>query len=333
MLKNNQFTSDNDLDRLERLLALSANIDALAADLGLVAPDDLLTWAQGSGAVWESADASATVEDGQMDEAFETYANKVLEVYGFYTGARELLMSYITQFENPNDLAKAYGFEGDSPRTGKGLVAAISAWEDHHDFMIAEGLTPVLNATDMTKLLDYETELKSFLNITKIEKKESRAAYKAKAALFVADSKKLTILFNIAKFKLGDDDDRLGLLGFVPSSEVWTPGDPEEPGEPEPVFPEAFEEFKAIYYPEPSPMNVVGWKQYGDCDFGRAVRAKVPIGDPVPERPLEIWQEDVTDNPIADQDVEPGYIVYYWVCAVKDGIEGEFAECSCEYPM
>ena len=161
MLKNNQFTSDDDLERLERLLALSANIDTYADELGV--EGDQLAWAQGAGAAWESADASAVVEDGQMDDSFETFHNKVLEVYGYYTGAREMLMAYITQFENPNDLAKAYGFEGDSPRTGKGLIAAISAWKDQHDFMIAEGLTPVINDADMTKLLDYEQELKDFL--------------------------------------------------------------------------------------------------------------------------------------------------------------------------
>jgi len=235
MLKNNQFTSDTDLDRLERLLALSANIDTYAVELGV--EGDELTWAQGAGAAWEAADAAAVVEDGQMDDAFETFEQKTKEVYSYYTGAREMLMAYITQFENPNDLAKAYGFEGDSPRTGRGLIAAISAWKDQHDFMIAEGLTPIVNDTVMTKLLDFEQELKVSLDNTKLEKLDSRAAYKAKAALFSIDSKKLTILFNKAKFTWGADDDRLGVIGFVPASEVHTPGQPEPgtPVHPEPV--------------------------------------------------------------------------------------------------
>jgi hypothetical protein len=71
MLKNNQFTSDVDADRLERLLTLTAHIDEHAVDLGLVAPNAILTWAQGADAAWESAVSSAIVEDGQMDDAFE----------------------------------------------------------------------------------------------------------------------------------------------------------------------------------------------------------------------------------------------------------------------
>ena len=66
MLKNNNFTKDNDLDRLERLLALSANIDTYAAELGLVAPNPLLTWAQGAGAAWEAAVATAIVANDPM---------------------------------------------------------------------------------------------------------------------------------------------------------------------------------------------------------------------------------------------------------------------------
>jgi len=74
-----------------------------------------------------------------MNEAFETYHNSVVDAYDYFTQARELLMAFITEFENPNDLAHAYGFEGRTPRTGKGLVNAISAWKECHDRMVDAG--------------------------------------------------------------------------------------------------------------------------------------------------------------------------------------------------
>ena len=52
MLKNNQFSSDKDDDRLERLLALSANINTYADELGI--EGDMLAWA---------VDADKTSED------------------------------------------------------------------------------------------------------------------------------------------------------------------------------------------------------------------------------------------------------------------------------
>ena len=224
MIKNNGFTRDGDETRLERLLLMSHNIDTYSAELGI--SGDRLTWAQGAGAAWESALAISTVEDGEMDEAFETYHNSVVDAYDYFTQARELLMAFITEFENPNDLAHAYGFDGRTPRTGKGLVNAISAWKECHDRMNAAGEEPVVNDTIMTQLLEHEQILKDLSYDAEIERRESRAAYKAKALLFAVDSKHLTIIHNLAKFTWCDDDPKLRELGFCPSSEIWTPGQP-----------------------------------------------------------------------------------------------------------
>jgi len=92
----------------------------------------------------------------------------------------------------------------------------------------------------MTKLLEHEQILKDLSYDAEIEHRESRKAYKSKAGLFAVDSKHLTIIHNVAKFTW-DDDARLRELGFCPSSEIWTlgqpepgtPGEPEEPEEPE----------------------------------------------------------------------------------------------------
>ncbi len=324
MLYNNQFTADKDDERLERLLALSANIDDHSADLGLIAPDPMLTWAQNAGAEWESAVSSAIIEDGQMDEAFETYANKVSEVYDYYTQARSLLNSYITETENPNDLSKTYGFEGDSPRTGKGLVIAISAWKDQHDHMVAEGLTPVIADPIMTKLLDYENELKDFLNITKIEKDESRQAYKDKAALFATDSRKLRILYNTACLIFGDDDDRLGLLGFVPSSEIWTPGDP-IPGLPD--FPSISKTFSlSLSRPDEVQIEYSGVNGATHINLSKRLQGEIEwkhIID-LPVDPDEIF-------PHRDRPGKPG-IWEYRITVFNGEEEGESKVATIEVP-
>ena len=61
MLKNNQFTSDTDGERLERLQLLSANVDTHAVELEIIG--DKLLRCQTGGADWNTAVVNAGVED------------------------------------------------------------------------------------------------------------------------------------------------------------------------------------------------------------------------------------------------------------------------------
>ncbi|MCK5833959.1 hypothetical protein KAH81_09870 [bacterium] len=64
------------------------------------------------------------------------------------------------------------------------------------------------------------------------ESQEATDAYAAKRVLFDKHSAILRILHDITKMTLGADSQKFKDLGIVPSSEIWTPGQP-EPGEPE----------------------------------------------------------------------------------------------------
>ncbi|MCK5843120.1 MAG: hypothetical protein KAG97_00345, partial [Victivallales bacterium] len=233
MLKSNGFTRDTDEDRLERFIHLSGNIDTYSVELG-ISPARLL-WAQGAEAAWQNAISTCVIEDGEMDEAFETFNNAVTDAREYYIPAKDLLMSFIYENEKPNDFINPYGFEGDSPRYGKGLISAISTWKDFHDQLVLELNPLVVNDAIMLQLVAHRDNLRVLLQAAGVEKREASQSYDAKHKLFDLDVKQLTILFNIAKLTWGHDDPRLGELGFVPSSEVWTPGDPEpeEPEEPE----------------------------------------------------------------------------------------------------
>jgi len=88
----------------------------------------------------------------------------------------------------------------------------------------------------MTQLLTHRDIVDDLAIDARAERRERIDANAAKIALFDADSKLLSFLFSLCKLTWGDDDSRLGLLGFVPKSEIWTPGTP-EPGTP--IHPEA----------------------------------------------------------------------------------------------
>ena len=71
MITNNSISADDYTERAERIQLLSTNIDTYAVELRIVG--DKLTACQNADTKWENACAKATVEDGQMDEAFETF--------------------------------------------------------------------------------------------------------------------------------------------------------------------------------------------------------------------------------------------------------------------
>jgi len=289
MLINNNFLRDKDEDRLERLILLSGNIDTYSAELGL-APERI-AWAQGAEDAWQAALSTATVEDGEMDDAFEDYHRRISEVYARYTAIRELLEVLINEFENPNDLAHAYGFEGPTPQSGKGLINAIDHWRDKHERMLTAGEEPVIGDALMDELVGYRDELREMLRDAETEREESRAAYKAKALLFATDSKQLGILFRIAKVTWGDDDSKLRLLGFVPSSEIWTPGQPPLDW---PDWPGPAETFTASII-EPGVVELV-YSGVKESTIGWLHRRKVGIVD---------WTLVADDLPMNAEDIVP----------------------------
>jgi hypothetical protein len=79
MIINNNISNDDYTTRAERIQLLSDNIDTFAVEIGVSGAR--LADAQNADAQWEDVCAKCVVEDGQMDEAFETYHNALQAVY------------------------------------------------------------------------------------------------------------------------------------------------------------------------------------------------------------------------------------------------------------
>ena len=188
-------------------------------------------------------------------------------------------------------------------------MAAINAWKRCHDRLLAE-VPPdsrVVSDAIMTQLLTHRDIVDDLAIDARAERKERIDANAAKIALFDADSKLLSFLFSLCKLTWGDDDSRLGLLGFVPKSEIWTPGTP-EPGTPEWPGPA---EFEANYLGQDIVELVYG--PVIGAVIGTIRRAKSGTTD------WEIVAEglpmdDVNRVPFRDTDVPPAEYEYEFVC-------------------
>ena len=324
MLKGNSFSQDDENERSERLGLLSANIGDYSVELGL--PPDKLVWAQGASVVWEDARSLSTVESGETDEAFEEANQAYKTAVKYYSSAKEYLLSIIYELEKPDDSIKDYGFGGPGPDCVRGLIAAINAWKRCHDRQLAKVPpdTRVVPDAVITQLLDHSVIIDDLAMAARAERRERIDANAAKMALFDIDSKLLNFVFNLCKLTWNDDDSRLGLLGFVPSSEVWTPGQP-APGQAE--WPEAVANFVAVFMTFPMPLFNLSWDLLLKAITYNLYRTKAPLGTPDKNRPVDPVETGLTEPLLTDTNIEQGNVYVYWICGVdENGVEGEFGE-------
>lgn len=135
MIKNNNVSEDTQDVRIERLGLLSANIGAYGPMIGV--PAAKIATAEAAHGDYVGAVATAGVEDGQMDEAFETLNQVVDELAKYYALVRAHLQEIIWDFDKPDDFLHGYGFEGDSPTWLAGLESKIEQWKENHDLLVA----------------------------------------------------------------------------------------------------------------------------------------------------------------------------------------------------
>ncbi|MCK5833979.1 hypothetical protein KAH81_09975 [bacterium] len=233
MLKGNNFLHDDDNDRSERFVLLSGNIDAHAVSIGV--GGTLLTWAQGASAAWENLRENALVQDGEMDEAYQHLQEKHAEAAELYAEAKGLLLAIIDRVQKDDDIRNRYGVEGEAPRTFGDLHESIGQWKKTHDVLVVALDERVVSDTIVNNMVTLANDMYDFMQAAITEKDEKSDAFLAKQTVFSVDTDNLRLVYRLARMTWGKDDSNLRLLGFVPSSEVWTPGDPEpeEPEEPE----------------------------------------------------------------------------------------------------
>jgi hypothetical protein len=328
MLKGNSFTQDTEDERSERLDLLSNNIGDYSVALGL-SPAKLL-WAQGASDAWEAARSASTIETGQYEEAFEEFNQAFQIALKYYSDAKELLLSIIWELEKPDDFIVAYGFK-DSPRSLKSLASAITAWHDNHE--ILKALVPpdprIVNDAIVTELVAKRDALNLMQRGARKEYREKVDANAAKRALYDGDAKSLFFVFSLCKLTWGDDDSKLGLLGFVPSSEIWTPGMPVPGGA---NYPDKPENMKAVKASDPLTGIMVSCDLLNGAATYNIYREKVATGAPRPSRPSSPWMSEIPDPAALDGDVMIGFVYYYWMCGVDEtNVEGAFSDAMMEW--
>ncbi|MCK5844814.1 MAG: hypothetical protein KAG97_08915, partial [Victivallales bacterium] len=247
-IKGNDFSHDTDDVRQARLALLSENIDTYAADLGLVAPNPTLTWAQGAFDVFVDYRATAAREDGDIDEATQEYRLKYDAAHNYYVRAKALLKAVLESFQDNDEAAEKYGTMRDTPRNVDALYTKIVQWKDQHDIYMAELDPRVIADSVVTEMMTQGADFYAGWKFAITQKREAADAYNIKQAEFLLGSKYLKLIYQMAVMVWGDEDPRLLELGMVPKSSVWTEGDP-EPEEPEePETPESV--------PFPGPMGL-----------------------------------------------------------------------------
>jgi len=323
MITNNSISVDTQGERIERLTLLEVNIGAVAVEIGVAGTR--LAAAQTSGADYLGAIANAGVQDGQTDEAFETFHLCVDDLTKLYSASKEHLLSIIWELEKPDDFIEAYGFRGSSPYRHPGLLAKIDMWKDNHDVLTAALDERVLSAAAMANLIAKRNEMAAFRQTAYVEKHEATEAYDALHELYDAHTKLMSFIYTAACLAWGDDDSRLNLLGFKPSSEVWTPGEPEppEPGEEPPktvTDPPTNFSIKEIV----ASNIVIDCTKHPDADGIDVFHATGPLGDDmVPEIP-PIPKDECAPMPLIISG-EAGFRNWVWVRQTTGGIPGEMS--------
>jgi len=319
VLKNNNYIDDDDATRGDRLLLMQTNIDLHAVELSI--PVVLVNWAHTCSDGWVDVCAGAEMESGQRDEAYQEYQKKFRECRAYYQDVKDLLMAIIHDFENPDEAEEAYGIRGRTPRSRHALGAAIEQWADQHAVFSGEGDPRVVPLALITNMSSLATEMNSLWTQASIEDRETSAAYRIKEELFSEDTDRLRVIYNIAKLIWGDDDEKLKDLGFVPSSEVWTPGDDEVEWDDVPTG----VNLRIIDLITNQFISIDADKYKGNTGFDVRV-AWGETGGNIPKMPKD---DTFTNAPFAIaymDDYKPGMTFYAWVRARKDDEVTDWAD-------
>jgi len=229
MITNNGISADTDGVRVARTELLSGNIDTYAAELGIVGTK--LAACQTAAVDWMGAITITGVEAGEAERATEEFNTALSAAYTYYTRAKGVLLSIIYDIDKNDQIIKEYGLNGAAPRDFNGLDNKINRWIETDARLNAE-VPPdprVAPASIVAGLATHLDTIRSLWHNSATEMQQKTEAYRAKQNLFDMHSSLLSFVLSVAKFTWGDDDSRLRLLGFCPSSEVWTQNKPHAP--------------------------------------------------------------------------------------------------------
>jgi len=283
----------------------------------------LLLWAQGCYTRFTDAVTAATVEGGEAKDATIIVRDKFSTTLGYYQQAKEILDAMLQQYKPDEHLMASYRIGKRTPQTYLALTEAIDAFEKTHNRLVVELDERVIAQAIIDQLVIYRDDFFAAMVAAGAEDTETDDAYALQHSYFDEDTIKLRLIHKIACMIWGDDSPKLKDLGFVPSSEVWTPG---EPGtgtawDAKPI---------AKIMKAPYPLNGIsaGCEEYfGTTRFDFRI-AWAPKGEGVPPMPEEDYMTDVEQPTLLDVELMIGYVYYEWIRARKDGEVSEWSDVA-----
>jgi len=317
-LKNNDIGNDPIEVRLYRLLRMQNNIDTHRVELGISGP--LLTWARGSYDRFSGAVTVSSVESGESVDANKVAKDKFFQAKNYYQRAKEILIAFLDQYKPDEILMASYKVDQTTSKTYNGIIKQINSFVETHNRLIAEGDDRVVAQSIIDNMVLLRDAFLEEIEASGIEEREMDVSYKTQHSFYNEDTEKLRLIYKIACMVWGDDDPRLKDLGFVPSSEIWTPGS----GEPEPLpvdwppWPGPAEIFTAVLI-EPGVVELV-YSGVQEATIGYLDRRKPGTADWIlVADDLPMNAEDIL--PFRDYDVPPGTWEYRFT-PIRDGEKG-----------
>ena len=281
---------------------------------------------------WEALDVSHANEWGDEQAATASANLCESELDEKLTAARFMVESMLAEEEvigvTEFDIRRDFGVEATKPQYRAGMLALGKKMVETNARYVTALSPYALPAPFFADLALKVTALQTAIDTHAKELDERLSVGEAVRIERIKGDKLLKQAFDWLCALLGDDDFLLLEFGFVPASQIWTPGMP-IPGGAE--YPNKVTNFGVTKAPAPATGFLVRGDTLNGADSHNLYKDKAAVGMPRPSRPAIPWQAELTEINMLDMDVALGFVYYYWVCGVKDGIEGDFTDASKEW--
>ena len=323
---NNQFTNDTNAEhtiRCEFFVSGAATHGVELAFRGTLVADitsHLDTW--------KALEFQHEDEKGDVEAATGLINTLQNELEDLMVAGRYFVNSVLYEIEvegiEEHDIRRDFGVEGKIPDGVEALVKLGRQMAKMNAQYIADGSAYALPAAPFEEIGTVAEELSDALDAKKVEHREQMHVGKLKEIERRKGDRMLSRGFNWTVAVWDYEDPRLEDMGFVPKSQIHTPGQP-GPGQAE--WPEAVANFVAVFMTFPMPLFNLSWDLLLKAITYNFYRTKAPLGNPDKNRPVDPVETGLTEPLLTDTNIEQGYVYVYWLCGVdENGVEGEFGE-------
>ena len=319
--KNNQFTNDSNAEhtiRCEMFVSGAAEHGAELEFRGTLVADITAHLD-----AWKALEIQHEDEKGDVEAATGLINQLKAELEALIVQGRYFVNSVLSEVEvegvDEHDIRQDFGVEGKIPDGAAGLIdlgrqmAAINAK------YILEASPYAMPAAPFAEIGTVAEALFDALDARKVEHREQMHVGKLKEIERKVGDRLLSRAFNWACAVWGYDEPKLEDLGFVPKSQIWTPGSPDpEPGGDETPW-------GMVQGLEVSidPINniYIKWKKVATAEKYTLLRELVPIGSTPPVLPYSVYKTGIPPLEeycaYGDTDHDPGFAYYYSVVAIN----------------